>query len=494
MPANRTMKNFSPIVNKIALSIALALTTFSCDTDTDPIDVYQVPAAIEPFVERFVQEAAARGISLNVTNLVVEIGLLTDEDEDVAGTCTNGGLTTPLIRLDTTKNWWSNGDMIREEVIFHEFGHCLLGRPHQDDVLPNGDFASIMRTKSPGLYAFYEFLDVNLSYKRDYYLSELFDEFTDPPCWIDESSALSLDFFPEFNTDGFNTPRQFLADGQDVFWISTFQNLFILNSSEVIQAVNNTNSNFQAGFGNALAVDQNGALWVANNIEGQNYIWKHDGALSFTLVYQSEQNPTLPNINISALSFDTNNRLWLATFQGELAIEKSDGTFEVFNENNSDLPAGSVPKLAPGTAGNMFILLGKSFILDPGDHQFQIFNFENASLPNQTLTNIVTDQQGNAWISSDYQLLRYKIAGNQFEALDMIDFNMPYSNITELVWDTEGNLWVATRLGLRKLIGERFSDFCSYHLGFDHWDTSTLGFDPQGRVWVSAKELIRFTQ
>ncbi len=78
----------------------------------------------------------------------------------------------------------------REELVFHELGHCLLGRTaHRTSRLPNGEYASVMNGKESGLYSscVYDIGGANNGcddrYKRTYYLDELFDENTPAPDW-----------------------------------------------------------------------------------------------------------------------------------------------------------------------------------------------------------------------------------------------------------------------------------------------------------------------
>jgi hypothetical protein len=67
-------------------------------------------------------------------------------------------------------------------------GHCLLNRMvHREDKLPNGDFASIMNRAEKGLYevCVYDIGggDCDKTYRREYYINELFDETTPIPDW-----------------------------------------------------------------------------------------------------------------------------------------------------------------------------------------------------------------------------------------------------------------------------------------------------------------------
>lgn len=83
------------------------------------------------------------------------------------------------IELDTTCLLWTESDLSREVIVFHELGHALLNRAHRDTKLPNGDWRSLMNTGT--LLDLYHTPEAR--FKRDYYLDELFDEYTPVPDW-----------------------------------------------------------------------------------------------------------------------------------------------------------------------------------------------------------------------------------------------------------------------------------------------------------------------
>ncbi len=78
----------------------------------------------------------------------------------------------------------------KEALIFHEIGHCILGRSHNNEPLPNGDPKSIMVIENQKLYwpCIYDIdgnggPDCNNTFKRAYYVDELFDENVQIPDW-----------------------------------------------------------------------------------------------------------------------------------------------------------------------------------------------------------------------------------------------------------------------------------------------------------------------
>ncbi|MEO1450561.1 MAG: hypothetical protein AAFV07_13615 [Bacteroidota bacterium] len=145
-------------------------------------NTYEVPSIVQPYIDQFELEASKRGQDIQIDNLIVDFGgeLTDNTGNTAAGQCRPAfsGEPTPHITLDTTSANWRNNDFSREMLVFHELGHCILDRlQHKDDLLPNGNFSSIMRTVGYQLYG------DNTLFKREYYLDELFNPNTGVPEW-----------------------------------------------------------------------------------------------------------------------------------------------------------------------------------------------------------------------------------------------------------------------------------------------------------------------
>lgn len=160
-----------------------------CDRNEDFKPVYDVPEEIQPLVDSFIHEAAIRGVTVSITNLIV-----TYDDNPanaVCGSCNSSVPSNDIQKIITIRSeapcWIEQLEL--EALVFHELGHCILGRLHLNDLLPNGDPKSLMIADNVGLYApcLYP-IDgepCDNSFKRDYYLDELFNEDTPVPDWAD---------------------------------------------------------------------------------------------------------------------------------------------------------------------------------------------------------------------------------------------------------------------------------------------------------------------
>jgi hypothetical protein len=168
----------------ILSALIVGLASAGCGRGFEP--TYDVDGDLQVQVDRFLEEAAMRGHDLTISNLIMEY------DPELAvptcGTCNSHSQSNDVqkvIGINPHCPITYNEQM--EALVFHELGHCVLGREHDFDLLPNGDPRSMM---TPGNYSLYSPClyqigeeDCDFTFKRDYYLDELFDERTPVPDW-----------------------------------------------------------------------------------------------------------------------------------------------------------------------------------------------------------------------------------------------------------------------------------------------------------------------
>jgi len=114
-----------------------------------------VDRALWPFFERFEIAAAEQNLDIDLietetTGVIEEI-----DEENVAGLC----------------SYSSNrlGHIVENMIVFHELGHCVLGRGHKEGQFTNGQCVSIMRSGVEPCR------DIYNASTKDYYLEELFN-------------------------------------------------------------------------------------------------------------------------------------------------------------------------------------------------------------------------------------------------------------------------------------------------------------------------------
>ena len=122
---------------------------------------------LDPYFFKFEQEASARGLTIDLKELGVSGHIVAITDEHIAGKCKHSDTNPAMVMVD--QEFWSSAhDLHKEYVIFHELGHCVLGRTHLNETLETGACKSIMA--SDNRVCGFDYSVEN----RKYYLDELF--------------------------------------------------------------------------------------------------------------------------------------------------------------------------------------------------------------------------------------------------------------------------------------------------------------------------------
>ncbi|MEQ8715877.1 MAG: hypothetical protein RIC80_22885, partial [Cyclobacteriaceae bacterium] len=111
-----------------------------------------------------------RGVELDLTSVTVEFveEIVFDDPELFA--CGYARSQSPSALIQMAQPCWDGySEFDKEILMFHEFGHALLGRPHLDLEFSTGSQKSIMNSNPFRAYTEWSLI------KRPYYLDELFD-------------------------------------------------------------------------------------------------------------------------------------------------------------------------------------------------------------------------------------------------------------------------------------------------------------------------------
>lgn len=150
----------------------LSICTVACQkesiSDNPDTAFYNVDQRLWSYFESFEREAYIRGLNIDLASHNLSGHISNISDDGVAGVCRYSQGSRD-ITVDS--EYWNRAGLLnREFVIFHELGHCVLGRGHEEGSFSNGICVSIMRS---GLG---ECRDANSQGNREYYLDELFSE------------------------------------------------------------------------------------------------------------------------------------------------------------------------------------------------------------------------------------------------------------------------------------------------------------------------------
>jgi len=128
--------------------------------DGNPVMDDQIDSEFIEYVNQFRNEGIKRGVDIVYLPVEVSKSDLSDRSSPgrtVLGVCWTN---TKQVFIDTVE--WEMRKDLRPQLIFHELGHCLLGRGHNDST------PSIMRSFIVSKYQFEKDMDI--------LLDELFDK------------------------------------------------------------------------------------------------------------------------------------------------------------------------------------------------------------------------------------------------------------------------------------------------------------------------------
>ncbi len=119
----------------------------------------------DPFLNSFEEAAEERSVPLDLSE--VTLFLTEDLESIIQGQCVQYASGKSEIRIK--QEFWNNASYWEKELlVFHELGHCILARSHDDSVDSLGHCKSIMRTSANLCHLEYG------AENRDYWLDELF--------------------------------------------------------------------------------------------------------------------------------------------------------------------------------------------------------------------------------------------------------------------------------------------------------------------------------
>ncbi len=126
-----------------------------------------VTPELRPFYIAFEEEAAERGLEINLTQEEVTGNIVQLGNMGVLGVCVRSDEEPNRVAVDQ-EVWSQASQELKELIVFHELGHCILDREHLDDD-ENGVCVSIMNSGLSGCE-----ISLEDETTREEYLDELF--------------------------------------------------------------------------------------------------------------------------------------------------------------------------------------------------------------------------------------------------------------------------------------------------------------------------------
>ena len=172
-----------------------------------------------------------------------------------------------------------------------------------------------------------------------------------------------------------------------------------------------------------------------------------------------------------------------------LAHRFSDGSWEVFDEDNSELPDNWVESLVSDDSGGVWVgMYGGGVAHRFVDGSWEVFDEDNSELPDNWVLTLLSDGAGGVWVGAYDVGLAHRFSDGSWEVFDTKNSDLPSDDIESFLSDGSGGIWVGTNFGL----AHRFSDG-SWEV-FDPDDSDlpdihlqTLVSDGSGGVWMGGE-------
>lgn len=151
----------------------IALDSCNSNVAINPNSAPPIDDEFIKYYDSFVQIAKLKNITLPNTNVYIQFS---SDANAYTGEC----ITYPNYKsIKIGKASWDTqvrNESFKEVVIFHELGHCVLNREHDNELLSNGELKTMMRGVSNNFFNY-------RGQRRQYYIDELFDPKTPEPAW-----------------------------------------------------------------------------------------------------------------------------------------------------------------------------------------------------------------------------------------------------------------------------------------------------------------------
>lgn len=290
----------------------------------------------------------------------------------------------------------------------------------------------------------------------------------------------------------------YFEKNHEILWVGTNSGLvkYNIKSGEFIE-FNTENSNLTHNIVRDIYKDSDNNLWVAtfnklNVLSENSIVFKN-----FNL--KKSYRPSIKNdltLKILPYKKDNDSLLWIGTQTGLVLFNRFTEETKVFREDNSDLTNSVIKTIHRSADGELWIGTDFGLAQMKSDFNFQIYYhnpFEDHSLINSIVWNIFEDNSGTMWFGTNNGLSILPKTSTRFKFYPITfirNKNISGYEIRDLIEDSNRNLWMATQFGIVQLNSENTiireinsKSLLNNRLPIN--SISTLLEDKQGNIWAS---------
>ncbi|MBL4577077.1 MAG: caspase family protein [Flavobacteriales bacterium] len=208
-----------------------------------------------------------------------------------------------------------------------------------------------------------------------------------------------------------NTIRCLTIDNNGDKWMGTAAGLVRL-SGTTWSTFKTTNSALPVNIIDAVAVDENNGLWIGTPKGLVRYEQGKSAIDSKNWSVLTRKNSGLPSDAISCIQIDFNKNVWVGTKSKGVAMYNG-RDWKVFDKS-SGLPGNVITALVADQGGEMWVGTTSGLALYKSDGSWETFRAEGSDLSDDLITNLVVDIKGNKWIGTDNGLSVFQEGGLAF--------------------------------------------------------------------------------
>lgn len=325
--------------------------------------------------------------------------------------------------------------------------------------------------------------------------------------WVSTAEGLALTtdggrsyaVYTEFNDGLMNDKTLVTFRSRDgTYWVGGVSGL-AQGRESTFQTLNKSNANLSRDDVNAIAIDEEGILWVGTDA-GLNYM--RPGSRNFSVI-NSETHPEISDDTIMALS-TTDGVVWIGTFEGGLyRYSKSSGTMKripVDPDNPLALHASGITALLTHSSGNVVAATygGGLSVVSTDGYVINTLHAPTGSTFTDQSYALLEDHDGSVIVGTEMGLARLDASLSRLSEIPLWDVTAdPPSEFTSgfLVWEIQhaanNAVWLGTyNHGLIKWHrdgrGETVEiENVSQVLELPSLAISGVHYDSEGYVWLS---------
>ncbi len=226
----------------------------------------------------------------------------------------------------------------------------------------------------------------------------------------------------------------------------------------------------------SLSKDKNNAVWVGGNAE----IGKYDGT-NWT-VYRSN-GTGIPNEVITAIKFDSKNKVWVSSYRGLAEFDQSANTWNNYDVSTSGFPSDYVYDMDIDSKDILWLATDSGLVKFDG---MTATNYNKASgkLIVDEVSTVYVDKDDKVWAGTwGGGLVTFD--GTTWTKIMKSTAGWASDYITSISADNNGNVWVGTYGGYAKFDGTSWTAVASSSLPNKAEYIVDISFDINNDPWIS---------